>query len=162
MRNWMRTTLGILAAVATALVFMAAPGSAAGNTQISGVGVYVSTAECPDRPSVYPPIEMSGGLVGCWYTDAFEVVQTTPSGGYQERGEETFIGCLSDGTTCGTFSTTYKFTAKYTVDGSEIFGRCEHPFVSGTGDFEGITGRVNFVDDVQTGEFNYKGHIKLP
>jgi len=30
------------------------------------------------------------------------------------------------------------------------------------GEFEGITGRVNFVDDVQTGEFNYKGHIKLP
>jgi hypothetical protein len=162
MRNWVQTTLGILAAAATALVFVAGSARAAGNTQISGVGVYVSTTECPDLPSVYPPIEMSGGLVGCWYTDTFEVVQTTPSGGYQERGAETFIGCLSDGTTCGTFSTTYKFTAKYTVDGSEIFGRCEHPFVSGTGDFEGITGRVNFVDDVQTGEFDYKGHIKLP
>lgn len=33
----------------------AAPARAAGNTQISGVGVYVSTAECPDRPSPYYP-----------------------------------------------------------------------------------------------------------
>lgn len=140
----------------------AAPARAAGNTQISGVGVFVSTAECPDRPSVYPPIKMSGGLVGCWYTDAYEVVLTTPSGVYQERGTETFIGCLSDGTTCGTFSTTYKFTARYAADGSEIWGHCEHPFASGTGDFAGITGQVNFKDNVQTGEFLYEGHFQLP
>jgi hypothetical protein len=105
---------------------------------------------------------MAGGLVGCWYTDTFEVVQTTPSGFYQERGTETFIGCLSDETTCGTFSTTYKFTAKYAVDGSEIRGHCEHPIASGTGDFAGITGQVNFKDNVETGEFLYEGHIKLP
>lgn len=140
----------------------AAPASATGNTQISGVGVFVSTEECPERPSVYPPIKMAGGLVGCWYTDAYEVVLTTPSGVYQERGTETFIGCLSDGTTCGTFSTTYTFTAKYAPDGSEIHGHCEHPLVSGTGDFAGITGQVNFKDDVETGEFFYKGHFQLP
>lgn len=140
----------------------AAPARAAGNTQISGVGVFVSTDECPDLPSVYPPIKMEGGLVGCWYTDAYEVVLTTPSGVYQERGTETFIGCLSDGTTCGTFSTTYKFTARYATDGSELHGHCEHPLVSGTGDFEGITGQVNFKDDVETGEFLYKGHFQLP
>ena len=35
-----------------------------------------------------------------------------------------------------------EFTAKYAVDGAEIHGRCEHPIVSGTGDFEGATGRV--------------------
>ena len=163
MRNWKRNTLSMGAAAALALVLGAAPASAGGNTQISGVGVFVSTAECSELPSpYYPPINMAGGLVGCWYTDTVEVLHSTANGAYQERGTETFIGCLSDGTTCGTFSTTYKFTAKYRVDGSEIFGRCEHPFVSGTGDFEGITGRVNFVDDVQTGEFNYKGHIKLP
>ena len=136
--------------------------AAAGNTQISGVGVFVSTAECPDRPSVYPPIKMAGGLVGCWYTDAYEVVLTTTSGAYQERGTETFIGCLSDGTTCGTFSTTYKFTARYAADGSELHGHCEHPLVSGSGDFAGITGQVNFKDDVQTGEFLYEGHFQLP
>jgi len=92
--------------VAVSLV-TAVPARAAGNTQISGVGVFVSTDECSsDSPNVYPPIKMAGGLVGCWYTDKVEVVLTTSSGAYQERGTETFIGCLSDGTTCGTFSTT--------------------------------------------------------
>ena len=132
--------LALMLFVAVASV-AAAPARAAGNTQISGVGVFVSTEECPaDSPNVYPPIEMRGGLVGCWYTDKVEVVLTTSSGVYQERGEETFVGCLSDGTTCGTFSTTYKFTAMYAPDGSEIRGHCEHKLVSGTGDFAGITG----------------------
>jgi hypothetical protein len=161
MRNWMRTTLSILAAAVTALVLMAAPASAAGNTQIAGVGTFDGDGACTEIPSFFT-MQMVGDLVGCWYTDTLEVVQSTPSGVYQERGTETFIGCLSDGTTCGTFSTTYKFTAKYAVDGAEIHGRCQHPIVSGTGNFEGITGRVDFKDDVQTGEFNYRGHIELP
>ena len=105
---------------------------------------------------------MAGDLVGCWYTDTVEVLHSTANGAYQERGTETFIGCLSDGTTCGTFSTTYEFTAKYAADGSELHGHCEHPLVSGTGDFAGITGQVDFRDDVQTGEFFYKGHFQLP
>lgn len=141
----------------------AAPASATGNTQISGAGMFVSTAECSaDSPNVYPPIKMTGGLVGCWYTDQVEVLHFTDNGAYQERGTETFIGCLSDGTTCGTFSTTYKFTARYAANGSELHGHCEHKLVSGTGDFAGITGQVNFKDNVQTGEFLYEGHFKLP
>lgn len=141
----------------------AAPARAAGNTQISGVGVFVSTTECPDRPSpYYPPIKMAGGLVGCWYTDTVEVLRFTDNGAYEERGTETFIGCLSDGTTCGTFSTTYKYIARFASDGSEIHGRCEHPLVSGTGDFAGITGQVNITDNVQAGEYPYKGHFQLP
>lgn len=137
--------------------------AAAGNTQISGVGVFTNTAECPaDSPNVYPPIKMAGGLVGCWHTDQVDVVMSSPSGAYQERGTETFIGCLSDGTTCGTFGTTYTFTAKYAPDGSEIHGHCEHKLVNGTGDFAGITGQVNFKDNVQTGEFFYEGHFQLP
>jgi len=141
----------------------AAPASAMGNTQISGAGMFVSTAECPaDSPNVYPPIKMTGGLVGCWYTDKVEVVLTTASGAYQERGTETFIGCLSDGTTCGAFSTTYTFTARYAPNGSELRGHCEHKLVNGTGGFAGITGQVNFKDNVQTGEFFYEGHYQLP
>ena len=144
----------------------AAPATVMGNTQISGVGVFTSTTECPaDSPNVYPPIKMTGGLVGCWYTDKVEVVLTTVSGAYQERGEETFIGCLSDGTTCGSFRTEYKFTARYAADGpelSELHGHCEHKLVSGTGDFAGILGQVNFKDNVQTGEFFYAGHYQLP
>ena len=145
------------------LLMTAAPAMAAGNTQTSGAGMFVSTAECSaDSPNVYPPIEMSGGLVGCWYTDKVEVLHFTDNGAYQERGTETFVGCLSDGTTCGTFSTTYTFTAKYAADGSELHGHCEHKLVSGTGDFAGITGQVNFKDNVQTGDFTYTGHFKLP
>lgn len=165
MRNWKRNTLSVVAAAAMALVLVAAPASAGGNTQVSGVGVFVSTAECRDGPNpypYYPPIKMSGGLVGCWYTDTVEVLHFTDNGAYQERGTETFIGCLSDGTTCGTFSTTYKFTARYAGDGSELHGHCEHKLVNGTGDFAGITGQVNFKDDVQTGEFLYEGHFQLP
>ena len=161
MRNWKRTTLSMLAAAVTALVLMAAPASAADNTQIAGVGTFDGDGECTEIPSFFT-MKMVGDFVGCWYTDTLDVVQSTPSGVYQERGTEIFVGCLSDGTTCGTFSATYKFTAKYAVDGAEIHGRCEHPIVSGTGDFEGVTGRVDFKDDVQTGEFNYRGHIKLP
>jgi hypothetical protein len=67
----------------------------------------------------------------------------------------------------GTFATTYKFTSKWDPDastGSEVHGRCEHPIVadSGTGGFAGATGRVDFKDDVTTGEFLYRGHISLP
>lgn len=142
----------------------AAPAGATGNTQISGAGVFTNTTECPaDSPNVYPPIKMTGGLVGCWYTDEVEVDLTTVSGAYQERGTETFIGCLSDGTTCGTFRTTYTFTARYTPDFSaELHGHCEHKLVNGAGGFAGITGQVNFKDNVQTGEFSYEAHFKLP
>jgi hypothetical protein len=143
------------------LVLLVAPASAAGNTQISGVGTFDASGVCTAVPSFFT-MEMAGDLVGCWYTDSLEVVQSTPSGVYQERGTEIFIGCLSDGTTCGTFSTTYEFTAKYAVDDAELHGRCEHPIVSGTGGFAGITGRLDFKDDVQTGEYIYRGHISLP
>ena len=67
----------------------------------------------------------------------------------------------------GTFWTNYRFEAKYEgcedgfFVGAEIFGRCQHPIVegSGTGVFEGATGRIDFKDNVDTGEFPYKGHI---
>jgi hypothetical protein len=50
------------------------------------------------------------------------------------------------------------------LSGSEVRGRCEHPIVagSGTGGFEGATGRIDFKDDVVAGEFLYRGHISLP
>ena len=161
MRNKLRTTVGVLAVALTALVFVVVPVAAEGNTQISGVGVFGTVEQCPDLPSVIDPIVMSGDLVGCWYTTSYDVLQETPSGVYRESGTETFVGCLSDGTTCGTISTTYQFEAKFAPDGSEIHGRCQHPFVSGTGDFEGIRGRLNFKDDVETGDLPYRGHFSL-
>jgi len=153
------------------LVSWAGASVAAGpaNTQISGVGTYDGTSAepgaCPTTTFSLFTIKMEGSLEGCWYTPEFEVVQETPSGIYQERGAEKFVGCLNSVSGlvgCGSFETTYKFTAKFGPDG-EIHGRCQHPIVagSGTGVFEGATGRVDFKDDVVNECFNYRGHIKI-
>ena len=109
---------------------------------------------------------MTGSLEGCWYTKIISATDNgIPSGVYQERGEEVFVGSL-DGGPVGTFSTTYKFTSKWNPDvstGSEVRGRCEHPIVRAAvrDGFEGATGRVDFKDDVVTGEYIYRGHISL-
>ena len=71
-----------------------------------------------------------------------------------------------DGGPVGTFTTTYRFEAKYDPDaatGMEVNGRCQHPIAegSGTGGFAGATGRLDFKDDIGTGLFYYRGHITL-
>ena len=150
---------------------LAAPASAATN-QLSGVSTLDLSGACPPPPAGYedftsiPPLVMTGSLDGCWYTKVVTAKDNgAPSGIYQERGEELFVGRL-DGGPVGTFTTTYKFSSKWAPDvstGSEVKGRCEHPIVagSGTGGFAGATGRVDFKDDVETGEYLYRGHISL-
>jgi hypothetical protein len=154
------------------MVALGAPAGAATN-QISGVGVFDTTGVCPAPPIGYedftslPPLVMTGSLEGCWYTKVVSAKDNgAPSGVYQERGEEVFVGSL-DGGAVGTFAATFKFTSQWDPDvstGSEVHGRCQHPIVagSGTGGFAGATGRVDFKDDVVTGEFLYRGHISLP
>ena len=148
--------------VASALSFSPASASNRGGTsQIGGEAILVDT--CDGQSSLFT-FEMTGSLVGCWYTTHADVVQATPSGVYQERGTETFVGCLvEDGVevACGTFDTTYKFTAKFAPDFTEIHGRCQHPLAGGTEGFDGATGRVDFKDEVETGRFFYRGHIDL-
>jgi hypothetical protein len=66
----------------------------------------------------------------------------------------------------GTFTTTYRFESKWDPDaatGVEVKGRCQHPITAGSGTdgFEGATGRLDFKDQVDTGQFFYRGHIKL-
>jgi len=163
----LRGLVVVVVLATTGIVWLAGPAAAKGpaNTQISGVGTFVADTEeeCTEIDDLYT-LRMTGSLEGCWYTTVLNVVQETPSGIYQERGVETFKGCLvEDGVdvACGEFTTTYHFTAKYAPDGSEIHGRCHHPIVSGAGDFDGATGRVDFKDDVVTGDFDYRGHIKL-
>ena len=152
------------AAIALALVGgnAVAASAGAGAAQIGGTGTFTDQEVC-DRgvAEVFPPLVLTGDLNGCWYTDSFTGT-SHPSGTYQETGTETFIGCLADGTTCGTFGTTYRFEAKFAPDGSEIFGRCQHPIVSGSGTegFEGVSGRVDFKDDVDAGLFRYRGHLR--
>jgi hypothetical protein len=146
------------------LIVLAMPAHA-GTTQISGIGVF--DTECrppvgspPANTGDYAPIAMSGDLVGCWYTYVSES-QFNRSGTYQERGSEIFVGCWNG--LCGSFETTYTFTAKWTDEtfAEEIHGRCHHPIVAGTGGLAGAKGVINFKDDVVNLKFDYKGHIGL-
>jgi hypothetical protein len=149
------------------LIALSAPANAATN-QISGVAVFDTTGECSPPPTGYEDFTqvMTGSLAGCWYPNIeTQKDNGAPSGVYIESGKEIFVGSLNGGPE-GTFSTTYKFESKWDPDvstGSEVHGRCQHPIVagSGTGGFEGATGRVDFKDEVTTGQFFYRGHITL-
>jgi hypothetical protein len=149
----------------------ASPALAGGATQISGVAFFddpdPEVAACKDTErlgATYALImteETTEGLDGCLYTFVDEDVRKSPSGTYLETGRELFVA--SDGSS--TFETTYRFEAKYEdVDNliGEIFGRCQHPIVegSGTGIYEGVSGILLFKDDVETGEFLYRGHLR--
>lgn len=156
-----------LTAALTALAFgvLSLP-SIAGTTQVAGVGVFNTACQPPvgsppDNLGDYPPIDLSGSLVGCWYTYV-SASRFNPSGTYIEQGTEIFVGCLN-GTACGTFETTYTFTGKYTDDtfAEEIHGRCEHAIVGGTGDFAGAKGAIKFKDDVVNLKFDFRGHVTL-
>ena len=161
--------LGVLV-VGSLVAALSAPASAA-TTQIAGVGVFDSTDECRPPPSGYADFTdftmlITGDLEGCWYTKVLTSSDHgAPSGVYLETGEEVFVGRLNGGPE-GTVATTYRFESKWSPDvstGSEVHGRCQHPIVKGTGSggFAGATGRVDFKDEVTTGEYFYRGHIKL-
>ena len=144
---------------------LAKPASA-GTTHVSGIGEFnpaclPGVGSPPVNLGDYPPIDLTGSLVGCWYTYVSKS-QFNPSGTYVEQGTETFVGCLT-GSGCGTFETIYTFTAKY-VDETfeeEIHGRCEHRIVGGTEDFAGAKGVLLFKDDVVNFTFDYRGQISL-
>jgi hypothetical protein len=154
--------LTVLVAATLLALSLAAPAALAGGaTQISGVA-FLDEADTCDSASVganYALI-MTGDLEGCLYTFVGPAV-SSPSGTYRETGTELFVA--SGG--ADTFSTTYRFEAKYedvaNLSG-EIFGRCQHPIVegSGTGIYEGVSGILLFKDNVETGEFLYRGHLR--
>lgn len=112
---------------------------------------------------------MAGSLIGCWYTDTFKITLRKPNGIVHATGTEHFVGCLdthrarhctrADPT--GTLALTATFELKFDPAGNEIWGRCQHPIVSGTGDFRKATGRINFKDIVTNGTARYRGHITL-
>ena len=161
----------LVAATLLALILAAPAALAGGATQISGVGVF----DDPDDPACNDDLGgedadynyalvMTGDLQGCLYTYVDPDPAVSPSGTYLETGTELFVS--SDPLRAGTFRTTYRFEAKYedpTDPTTEIFGRCQHPIVegSGTGDFEGVSGRLDFKDDVETGDFLYRGHLRF-
>lgn len=139
---------------------------ATGATQLSGIGYFDAADECnsASQGAAYA-ITMTGDLEGCLYTyvDDFEC---SPSGTYREVGREYFVGTYNG--EAGTFWTEYKFESKYegcaedgSYIGAEIKGRCQHPLVKGTGTgvFEGVTGRVAFKDDIEAGNYPYRAHL---
>jgi hypothetical protein len=159
-------TLTTLAAVALIGVVWTAPSPALaeGATQISGVAVFDAADVC-NSASVNADYALimdgDGDLEGCLYTFV-ETADCSPSGTYRETGRELFVGEYNGDV--GRFRTTYKFEAKYEDCPNligEIFGRCQHPIVegSGRGVFQGVRGRLDFKDEVETGEFFYRGHL---
>ena len=170
----MRTMMArwaLLGVVMGCLVAMGlvAPANAAGTTQISGEGAYETAGECGPPPAGfadYPGLILTGSLEGCLFTDVLTATDHgTPSGIYHETGLEMFVGSMNGGPV-GTFTTTYKFESKWSPDvstGVEVMGRCQHPIVkgSGTGGFAGATGRLDLKDEVNTGQYFYRGHITL-
>jgi hypothetical protein len=139
-----------------------------GATQISGVGYWDATDGCNSvGQGAAFALTMTGDIEGCLYVFVDEY-NCSPSGTYREVGREKFVGMYNG--QFGTFWTTYKFEAKYegcTPDGSylglEILGRCQHPIVSGsgTGVFDGVNGRLDLKDDIEAGNYPFKGHLRF-
>lgn len=162
-------TAGAISIVAFALVavgLLASPATAGDNGAIQFDGVARGTNECAGQTDVVALDMYEGNLIGCLINTGFDDPRITPSGVYLERGTETFVGCLyEDGVEigCGSFDTTYLFSGKFPPDGEQQFGRCQHPIVAGTGTgvFEGATGRIDFKDDLDAGLFNFRGHVSL-
>ncbi len=134
---------------------------------ISGDSVYAETGECdyPSQGADYA-LRMSGDLEGCLYA-FIDDFQCAGDGNYSEQGRELFVGTYKGHP--GTFRTTYTFEAKFegcengSYSGAEISGGCHHPIVegSGTGIFKGVTGVMDFVDNVKTLHFPYTGYLKF-
>lgn len=163
MGKWLRAATVSAVVVATALAVVVATATA-GTTQVSGPSAYnpactppASAGTAPAITGNYPPLELAGSLDGCWYTYISDW-KLNPSGTYQETGTELFVGCLN-GTTCGKFTTTYTFTGKFTSSFEEIHGRCQHAITGITGGFTGMSGVIQFKDDVDTGIAYYRGNL---
>ncbi len=108
----------VLFALLAGLMAVLAPQAGAATDHLSGVGVFDTTGACTEPPAGYEDFTMvmTGSLEGCWYTKIISATDNgIPSGVYQERGEEVFVGSLDAGPV-GTFATTYKFTSKWDPD----------------------------------------------
>lgn len=157
-----------------AFAFTSEPASANnGMTQVSGSGYVDYLVECleyPDMDGLLPDyaIVLEGDLAGCVYIYVdWDRTFCTPSGVYVELGLEHYDINGGNLALVGTYESDYRFTGKFedcSDYGSEIFGRCQHPVNpdSGTGDFAGVTGRLDFKDDVEAGCSYYRGHFRFP
>jgi hypothetical protein len=152
-----RAALPVLVALIGSVLSAGAVAANNGTTIVRGV--QLAAGSCEDGGYA-----MTGSLVGCWWIDTFETKSSPDKSSFLATGTEHFTGCL--GSTCGTFYTTYSFTAK--TDGpwptsAEIHGRCHHPIIRGTGDFAGASGVLTFHDvvDVSPPYYPYVGNVHL-
>jgi len=162
----MNTRRGIAAAFLATVALtlgLASETSAGGATQISGS---INGPDCVTPPEGFEPFDyafpIDGDLVGCVYGVITSARFHEGSGTYQERADEIFVSSegLDD-----TFRMTENYTAKLDPDNDVtglFFARCKHPIVSGsgTGVFEGVSGRLDFKDDTVNGTTVYKGHLR--
>lgn len=158
------TTLTMIALISA--VFAApSPTRAGGATQISGIGYFAAPGQCtdPEGQGADYALTMTGAFSGCHYVFV-ETARCSEGGAYFETGTETFVGLYNG--QVGTFRTNYVFTATYQDCPNlvgEIAGRCQHPIIdgSGTGIFAGVRGRFDMKDDVELGNFPYRGHLSF-
>ncbi len=169
-RSALAVALGVIMLGAFAAPAGAGPGDT--NRQVRGVAVF-DTADCPGGLDLEPQDD-GWGLDGCLFLMTVDDSRLSDGGVYKEYGTEQFVGDLvySEGGNAtvmasGTFDTEYVITSKWAGEpfASEQFhGRCQHPITSGTGDFEGATGRIDFKDTIVDGvavEYPVFGHVNL-
>lgn len=149
----------ILGAAMVIALAVPATASAAGSGATTVRGTQLAAGSCEDGGYA-----MTGSLEGCWWIDTFETKSDPDKSHYVATGTEHFTGCL--GSVCGTFFTTYRFTAK--TDGpwptsAEVHGRCHHPVTGGTDAFAGASGEISFRDvvDVSPPYYPYWGNVHL-
>jgi hypothetical protein len=159
-------------ATALALTATAAPSIPVGaaTTPVAGTFVFDRNNTCTDPPAGFDEFTfvISGDLDGCWYTNIGRKLDFgPPSGLYFEVGREVFVGRIRGGPK-GTFSTTYTFESQWNPDiatGTEIWGRCQHQIVrgSGTDGLRDVTGHLNRTDIAPDGTVGrYRGFVRQP
>jgi hypothetical protein len=162
MRKWQRTAgaiIGVAMVIATASMVTAAEADQVSGSTVGG-------GPCDSPPAGFGTVDyvipVAGDLAGCIYGH-ITLSRAHPGGTYQEVADEIFVGSWGD--LEGTFQLQENYTAKFGADtpAGFFFGRCKHPIVTGSGtdDFEGVSGRLDFKDDPATGTAAYTGHLRF-
>ena len=168
----------IVALTALIAILAFAGTSLAEGTTLRVSGIQAPNATAPgdqcyelDPATGQPPAAanaIAGSLIGCWFLDVYTPGPTSPGGILHATGAEHFVGCLdirqegrcTGDDPAGTLALSARFEFKV-VNNQEIWGRCQHQILSGTGAFQGATGKIDFHDNVTNGTSSYRGWINL-